>query len=213
MNDLEQSVEEEKPMMMRQPAQVPKLLEIKPMPKELVDAIRAEFRKLIEDPDFIGKLTTIERLASSTRDLALTLGDPSSDALRGRAGGFVNGIATSGTTLYGSDSYSVPAMSNPYAAPEQFGARAIRELVGLAPTIAAAAANWKQTPTSLVEAIGKAREQGLKELAEKLETKLSEMFGQAEPLTAALPEPAPAAPATTNGVAVGSSCTEEEVHS
>ncbi len=150
--------------------QPPKLLEIKPMPKELVESIRAEFRKLVDDPDFIGKLTSIERLAANTRELAVTLGDPSSDAMKGR-GQFMS--APSG--WIGEQSYGGIAMANPYGpggGPEQFGARAIRELVNLIPSISAAARDYKQTSADLVDAIAQARQRGLGDIADHLEKKL-----------------------------------------
>jgi hypothetical protein len=56
-----------------------------------------------------------------------------------------------------------------YGEVEQFGARAIRELVNVAPKIAEA---WATSPEKIVAAIAAAKDKGLTALAEKLEAKL-----------------------------------------
>jgi hypothetical protein len=151
------------------------LREVQPMAKELVEALRAEFLKLVQDEKFIERLATIEALAARGRELAITLGDV----------GDLVALNRPGAPGLGASSYIAPNMMegsmigtigpNPtgwMAGPEQFGARAIRELVGLAPEIATRVAKAFQSPTSVVKAIAEAKAQGLEALAAKLEAKL-----------------------------------------
>jgi hypothetical protein len=154
------------------------LREVRPLAKEFVDVLRGEFQKLIDDPQFVEKLTTIERLAVHARELALTLGDlgPMRLGHAGQAAGevvnpvYIGPQENSGYGI-GFGSYSMSG-GLATASPEQFGARAIRELVGLAPEIASQVAKAFQTPKSIIDAIASARERGLTALADKLEAKL-----------------------------------------
>jgi hypothetical protein len=177
--------------------QQPHIGEMKPLPKELVDALRAEFRRLIEDEKFMENLTTLERLASHARDLAMTLGVPDA-VVRGPRGGAQVAMGGFYDTAQGTQGNSTFSM-NPSGNPEQFGARAIRELVGLAPDIASRIGKaLRQTPASVVDAITKAKAEGLTELAAKLEAKLLDAIGGGEDDT-----PAPEPPHEhTNGVAI-----------
>lgn len=152
-----------------------RLREVRPLAPALVEALRAEFHKLIEDPLFVEKLASIEQLAARGRELAVTLGDLAGHAAPATASGnfMVGGI--------------VPNPNYGYAAgnPEQFGARAIRELVGLAPDIAERVAKAFRSTESIVCAIASAKEKGLDGLAAKLEAKL---------LASLDDDPSPAAP-------------------
>jgi hypothetical protein len=115
-------------------------------------------------------------------------------------------INNAGTALSGVP--VMPSLSPSYVPPEQFGATAIRQLVALLPDILAAR---QRDPVSLVEAIAKAREKGMNELAGKLERQLtislpepdSKEHDHEEGISAdAPPPPLPAAPAPQlNGAA------------
>jgi len=74
--------------------------------------------------------------------------------------------------------------------PEQFGARSVRELVNMVPEIAANVARaLRQSPVAIVEAIAKAKEHGLTDLAAQLQANLL-LDGEPLPATAAPPKPA-----------------------
>jgi hypothetical protein len=168
----------------RRVGSAPGLREIRPLAPALVEALRAEFLKLIEDPMFIERLSTIEQLAARGRDLAVTLGD---------LGGLTSPTGYSGVPL-------MPSV--PYPNSEQFGARAIRELVGLAPDIASRVAKVFKSPEALINAIASAKEKGLDSLAAKLEAKLlASVDGEEEP-AATVPAVEPCEHEHTNGAAV-----------
>ncbi len=143
---------------------------LKPLPKELVEALRSEFRRLVEDPHFIDNLLVLGQLAANGHALASTLGGmprPRSD--RWGSATNING----GQPIYnGSDSEMESYGLHPQNH-EQFGARMLREIVALAPSVAVAHAKAQaQSPAALVEAIALAKDKGLTAMVEALEKKL-----------------------------------------
>jgi hypothetical protein len=159
----------------------------KAAPPALVAALRTEFLRLVDDDAFIQNLTLIERLAGRAREVILTLVIPDGmvPRRRGSNGPFYNAglqanVYAGGQEEYGPDlatgSYGVastPVMMPGGANHEQFGAKAIREVVNLFPTLAEAVAKAAhQSPVQQVLAITTARDRGLTELADKLEAKL-----------------------------------------
>jgi hypothetical protein len=146
---------------------------MRPIPKELTDALRAEFLRLIEGDSFLSNLVMIEKLTQSTRQLVMTIGvvpqPPPGSLLQSFSDqqAYVNVPQAGPSVLYpGGNARNV----------EQFGARAVRELVALAPDIIAKVMkSARESPLSLVGAIHAAHEKGMTELATKLEAKL---FGE-----------------------------------
>jgi hypothetical protein len=143
----------------------PMQCDVKPMGKELVDALRAEFLRLLEPEQFIENLTALEGLIHSTKSLAMALGDPRmlrrGDHVHGTMNGYMGG------------------MGMPGGGTEQFGARSIRELIALIPDaagkVATAMAKAKappDDPVQLVAAIKAAIDAGLDDVAKKLEARL-----------------------------------------
>jgi hypothetical protein len=131
-------------------------LVMSPISKELLDSLRAEFRKLVDGDGFQNNLHTIARLAEHAQSIVMTLGSP---------------VAQAGPPSIqpGFEITTLPPMSNP----EQFGAKAIRELVAVAPRLAEAFARApNDSPEKLVEAVKKARDLGMDELAERIEARL-----------------------------------------
>ena len=158
------------------------------VPKELIRSLREEFKRLIKGDDFLENLAQIESLTQATRAV-------------------VTAINGQSMPNYGRRHHVGIPMSNPYSPivgqnPEQFGARAIRELVNLIPDVMSKleqAKQPKQSPASLVEAIATAKTNGLTELATKLE---SQLLGGAMPVAApwSLPKPSEPKPnGKTNG--------------
>jgi hypothetical protein len=129
---------------------------------ETIAAMRAECRKLVDAEDFLNSLPLLENAARAMRQLAIVL-DPAA-------------MLAHGPKMH-------PAwMSSAYGAMvanpgnlEQFGARAIRELVA-----AMGPKKTEEDPVKLVTAIGIARERGLTGLADKLEAALLSAYGGAE---------------------------------
>jgi len=157
-------------------------IEMRPIPKELTDALRAEFLRLIEGDRFLDNLATLEGLARTTLQLTMTIGVTPKAANPPRR---VHGNIWDGNVAYGSSSGPTGGKN-----PEQFGARAIRELVALVPEVAAKVTQaMRQSPASLVEAIASAKEKGLAALAEKLEAKLLDGIEDATSTPPAPPPP------------------------
>ena len=107
---------------------------------ELVKALQKEFRRLVDAEEFLDNLPALQGLADTTRRLVMTLGAVPAVPARGRVLGNVGGY----------DGYLSPGtmMTNgPQGArnPEQFGARAIRELVNLVPDAVAKIADALRT--------------------------------------------------------------------
>jgi hypothetical protein len=156
----------------------PRNLEVRELgqvPEPLVEALRAQMQKLVEAPNFIQNLVQIERLAARSRELATVIVVP---MMAGGQPGSMAGVTLPGiaynSAAYSSSNYALsPTMVQNH---EQFGARAIRELVNLVPEIAGAIERAKQraNPAGLVAAIATAKERGLVELGARLESKLLE---------------------------------------
>lgn len=128
----------------------------------LVAALREEMKQLVEG-DFAGNLPQIAKLAQKAQDLFVTIrangaSMPSSMSASYAAGG----VVYSGALNYGSN-------------PEQFGARAIRELVALLPEILNAN-KPRATASDLMLAIDMAEAKGKTDLANKLRDKLLTQF-------------------------------------
>jgi hypothetical protein len=171
-------------------------MEMRPIPKELTEALRAEFARLIEGDRFLENLALLENLARTTRGLTMTIGVvPKGSAPQS---------PQAGVYMAGGNVWTGPVPNGPigtkYA--EQFGARAIRELVTLVPEIAAKVAqSLRQSPANLVEAIHSAKEKGLVELAAKLEAKLLDAIDDVEPAPVPAVHDHPHTNGTTNGAA------------
>jgi hypothetical protein len=159
-----------------------------PLAKELVESLRAEFHKLIDGDRFMENLVTIGNLSRHAYDLWRTLGvAPIASGSRPQQVG--------PNYIYGDSGEQMP-MAMPISVsnlnPEQFGARSIREIIGLAPELMRTWANaHKNTAGAVVDAISKAKSLGLEDLATRLETKLMSMIeGDFEPEEEPeLPEP------------------------
>jgi hypothetical protein len=149
--------------------------EVREVPKELTESIRAEFKRLLEGDDFIQNLTTIEKLAARSRELILTISVPPG-MLRGGGGNPMMSSPTVYPTVYQDNIGAMVLGSNvsgTVSSPEQFGARAIRQLVELAPEIAETIGKAiNGGPAGLVKAICVAKVNGMEALAAKLEAKL-----------------------------------------
>lgn len=203
-----------------QPIQPPKRVP-KRASEELIEALRAEFRGIIEGDDFPTNLITIAQLAQSARRTIMTLNVPAGLGLhrRGRqigpGGMSLNDGGELDSMLEADDSLSqYPNPPNPINTwgsftgvhhrrdPEQFGARAIREIVSLVPAVAetwAKAMRPPPTTASLVDAISIARAKGLEDLAARIESKLLEGLDAPAAPSHATTTPAAGAGGATNG--------------
>lgn len=145
-----------------------------PVPKELVEAMRQEFRKLVEAEDFWRKMSQMAQLAAQADSLFRTISAAAAAAtvpvLSNQAMGINMGYS-------GAPFIAGPASVSPAPNPEQFGAKAIRELVASVPEVASeiarAIADAVRDPRQTVEAIAMARSRGLEDLANKLERQLT----------------------------------------
>lgn len=130
----------------------------------MADAVRTQIRELIDnDPFTVGTLRAIEQIAKHSRVMLGALG--SIDDAIGASPingedeyGSIGSIGAGSATLMGA------------SAPENFGARAIRELVALLPKMLNA--NVKTSPESTVRAIAEAQKLGLNDIASDLELSL-----------------------------------------
>lgn len=137
------------------------------IPTALVDAVRAEMSALVAGDigDDLHALAKIAELAQRARELfAVVRGH--SIAARAPSSNFSYG--GSGITIGGSDSSFTPGY---YGQPEQFGARAIRELVSLLPELLQAQKK-EESPAEIAEAMKIASEEGDEELRLALRSKL-----------------------------------------
>lgn len=129
------------------------------VPAALLDAVRAEMASMlqgdIEDPQ---ALSQIEKFAQVANTLFAVV--------RGQPHVHPHVAAYNGGAVYGGGVVSVGGYSNP----EQFGARAIRELVGLLPEILQS--QKKESPAEIAEAMKIAKEEGDEELRLALRDKL-----------------------------------------
>jgi hypothetical protein len=205
-------------------------------PEGLLAAIRLEFHKLIDGDDFPENLVQLGKLAASTRELLLTIGLPPGILSRRERG---LGSLGTGAEVEGDGSLS-PFMTSSYGGtggtgftdtvpsymsahrrkdPEQFGARAIRELVNLVPDVARSVADAiRPAPSAadLVKAISTAKENGLGDLASVLERRLLASLDPSPKAVAghASESPAPEdhSRSNSNGVAaVGIVCSSSDV--
>ena len=193
--------------------------------KELIEALRAEFRGLIEGGEFPANLVTIAKFAQSARQALMTINVPAGLGLHRRGQqaqpGFVSmndggemdslfgaddGMGQQPTILgssYSASNWNNFATSNHLRRdPEQFGARAIREIVSLVPAVAetwAKAMRPPPTTASLVDAISIARTKGLEDLAARIEAKLLEGLDVLAAPSHATTTPAAGAGGATNG--------------
>ena len=147
------------------------------LPKELLEPLREELRRLIDAEAFVDNLPLLESTTRAVRHLIMTL---SHQAHPAAPVGSMTGPM--GSVTFGAQGGTVFGGSNP----EQFGARAIRELVGLAPNIAQTFAKaMRLSPLNIIAAIASAREKGLTDLAERLEAALigdlTDLVEKAEP--------------------------------
>ena len=145
----------------------PETPEPRKVPPALVDAVRAEMADLVqgdlEDPQ---ALTRIEQFAQRARDLfAVVRGQPATASAYGGANVSMNGGLVT--------AYNVGNYQNP----EQFGAKAIRELVSLLPELIAM--NKKESPAEIAEAMKIAKDAGDEELHKALRDKLMGKPGKA----------------------------------
>ncbi len=164
---------------------------VREVPPALVEALRTEMKQLVEG-DITKNVGQLINVATKAAELFQTIRGESIELQRRRGNGLVVGGADS---MYASG----PMMAG-YGGPEQFGARAIRELVSLVPEILAAQKK-SETSSDLVTAIALAKAQGQDDIVAYLREKL---LGPSEPKKES--ETAPLAPtkaaivAETNGV-------------
>lgn len=159
--------------------------------KELVDAMRAECRRLVEGDDFLNNLPAIENSARAMRQLVVTL-QPVAALSRNP---HLHPAVSTGWPPGQPSAFMVPSMpSTPNI--EQFGARAIRELVSAMSGMAGNKEPKEEDPVKLVEAIDRARSRGLTALADRLEAAMMRAYGDAEEVA----KPAPSGVADHQGV-------------
>ena len=144
----------------------------------IVEAIRSEFRSLLEG-DLDDNLAQIEQLAATTRGLFQTLKGGVPPIRGGR-------FPAPGGAGYSTGAWFGPQPSLPNV--EQFGAAAVRQIVSNIPDVAAKVADAiANNPVRQVEAIAEARSKGMAALADKLEQRLLSRATPAEPVVAAAP--------------------------
>lgn len=144
------------------------------IPKAIVDAIRTEMKTLIEADDLDANLVLLEQLAGRARELFMTFKAPHARFSR-RGNGMMYGDAYAyggGSTLYtGGIGLGMQSVGGSIAAPEQFGAKAIREIISILPELLAGRSE-SASPDKLVDAIAAAKKNGEEEIAKELTARL-----------------------------------------
>ncbi len=141
------------------------------IPKPIVDAIRAEMKALIEADDLDANLILLEQLAGRARELFMTFKAPHARFTR-RGLGMYSGDSYAyggGSTFYTGGIY--PTSTQAIGAPEQFGAKAIREIISILPELLAGRSE-SASPDKLVDAIAAAKKNGEEEIAKELTARL-----------------------------------------
>lgn len=142
------------------------------IPKAIVDAIRSEMKALVEAEDLDANLILLEQLAGRARELFMTFKAPHARFTRRGPGGigyaYAGDVSYGGSTLYTS---GFPASSQFVGAPEQFGAKAIREIISILPELLAGRSE-SASPDKLVDAIAAAKKNGEEEIAKELTARL-----------------------------------------
>ena len=150
-------------------------IHMRPLPEALVNSVRTELLDLVNG-DLEKNLIAIERVAGRARELFGAIKVPS--AVLHRDVPFGVNVASYamnpgfGTALEPSGPISAIASPNPSLMPggiEQFGAKALRELVNAIPEVVR---SLRESPAAITDAIHHARSHGMSELAAKLEAKL-----------------------------------------
>jgi hypothetical protein len=154
-------------------------------PKKLspavVEAIRAEFRALVEG-DLDDNVTMIESLAARTRDLFLAL--KGGEGMRGRGPAVASMSNWSQGAVYPMASNMLPASPNV----EQFGASFVRQLADNLPeAVQAITEAIMNSPTQQVAAIASARKLGMDDVAQQLQERMARAAPPASAEPPALP--------------------------
>ena len=135
------------------------------IPAALVEGVRAELKRLIEEPDLDKNLLSIEQIVHRTRELFVAFKAPAARPRR-------NAKMYLSSPGYDSDDGEA-MMSDPYGNlapnPETFGAKTLREIMALVPSLLQA---QRETPQALVNAIADARRAGLADVSAELEQRL-----------------------------------------
>ena len=155
------------------------------VPTPLAENLRAELRRLVEAPDFLRHLPALGRLVASAEQLVNCLARlaPLSSPLGLAAPPTPTPVTGSDAVpSYGSNVDSYVGQMGPRSNPEQFGARAIRELVQLVPDAVARITQGiadaeASSPDKLVTALSAARAAGMDEIASKIQERLERVLG------------------------------------
>ncbi len=121
-----------------------------PAPKHLVEAVRKELRRLVEQPDLDAHLGMIGRLANQADDMLMCIKSPEA-VMRDEHGVEVPGIVSTANNV------------------ETYGAAILRQLI---PALSGYQKAQQESPESLVHAITTARRAGMTDVAAELEKKL-----------------------------------------
>jgi hypothetical protein len=172
------------------------------IPEPLVAAVRAELRDLVDGD--IGDalvLNRIEQLAARARELFSVVRGSPAPARQG------TGVAYGGSSVATYNMGTFGGVVGTVVEPEQFGARAIRELVSLIPEVIAG--QKKESPADIAEAMRIAKQEGDEELHAALRERLLGKKLEKKSVIEAKAEPASTSPKETGRVP-RSECDEGE---
>lgn len=129
-------------------------------PSHVVEAIRIELKKIVDDPDLENRLDELGRIANQSCDLLSCLKSP--EAVMRHEHRIIGGMPVGGG-LGGGMAMAAPGNA------ETYGAQILRQLV---PALMEYQRASKETPERLTEALATARREGMTDVADELEKKL-----------------------------------------